>query len=116
VLNPNAWENIPNGQFGAQQQSIRSFRGIRQPQENLNFARNFRITERVLLHIRVEFANAFNRTRLPQPVTTSNYTAAPTLFTSGANSGLYSNGFGTILPTSGTAGQRSGTLVGRITF
>lgn len=116
VLNPNAWENIPNGQFGAQQQSIRNFRGIRQPQENLNFARNFRITERVLLHIRVEFANAFNRTRLPQPVTTSNYTAAPTLFTSGANSGLYSNGFGTILPTSGTAGQRSGTLVGRITF
>jgi hypothetical protein len=116
VLNPNAWENVPDGQFGAQQQSFRFFRGIRQPQESLNLARNFRFTERVLLHVRVEFQNAFNRMRLPQPVTAANFTALPTTFTSGAFTGLYSGGFGTILPTSGTTGQRAGTLIGRITF
>ena len=31
VLNPAAWTNVPNGQFAADQSSIRSFRGIRIP-------------------------------------------------------------------------------------
>lgn len=115
VLNPAAWENIPNGTWGAQQTSIRQFRGIRLPQENLNASRNFRIKERVTLHVRVEFQNALNRTRLPQP-SLGNFTASPTRFATGANAGLYNAGFGTILPTSGTAGQRTGTLIARLTF
>jgi hypothetical protein len=93
----------------------RSYRGFRQPQENLNVSRNFRFGERLLLHVRVEFQNVFNRTRLPQP-TGGNFSAAPTTFTSGANTGLYNGGFGTILPTGGTAGFRTGTFIGRITF
>ncbi len=122
VLNPAAWENIPNGQWGAQQTTIRQFRGIRQPLENLNLSRNFRIKEKVTLHIRAEFQNAFNRTRLPQPVvvgaagTNISYAATQQKFTSGAFAGLYSGGFGTILPTSGTSGSRAGTLIARITF
>lgn len=116
VLNPAAWSNIPNGQWGAQQTSIREFRGIRYPQENLNLSRNFRITERVVLHIRAEFQNAFNRTRLPQPNVAAAYTATPNRFTSGVNTVLFSGGFGTIVPTSGTAGARAGTLIGRISF
>lgn len=108
VLNPAAWGNIPNGQWGAQQTGIRQFRGIRQPQENINMSRNFRIKERVVFHVRVEFQNATNRTRLPQPGV-GNFTAAPTRFTTGANTGLYNGGFGTVLPTSGTAGARTGT-------
>lgn len=116
VLNPLAWESIPNGQWAADFSSIRYFRGIRQPQENFNFSRNFRFTERVLLHLRVEFQNVFNRTRLPQPSTAGNFSAAPTRFTTGVNAGLYSGGFGTIVPTSGTTGARAGTLIGRITF
>ena len=64
VLNPNAWTSIPDGQFAAQQSSIRDYRGIRTPQENLNLSRNFRISEKVVLHIRAEFANVTNRTRL----------------------------------------------------
>ncbi len=116
VLNSAAWSNIPNGAWGAQQTTIRQFRGIRQPQENLNLSRNFRLKERVTLHIRVEFQNAFNRTRLPQPTVASAYTATPNKFTSGANAGLYSGGFGTIVPTSGTAGARTGTMIARITF
>ena len=70
----------------------------------------------MLLHIRVEFQNVFNRTRLPQPVLTSSYKATPTTFRTGANTGLYSGGFGTVLPTTGTAGGRTGTLVARFTF
>jgi hypothetical protein len=116
VLNPAAWSNIPNGQWGAQQTGIRQFRGIRYPQENLNISRNFRIKERVVFHIRAEFQNVLNRTRLPQPVTTANFTATPTRFAAGANAGLFNGGFGTILPTSGTAGSRTGTIVVRVTF
>ena len=118
VLNPNAWENIPNGQFGAQTRApCVSYRGIRHPTENANFSRNFRITERVKLNVRVEFNNIFNRMqscRTPPPPATS--PAAPTKFTSGANTGLYSGGFGTIVPLSGTSGMRTGQLVARITF
>ncbi|MFM2124981.1 MAG: hypothetical protein RL328_1432, partial [Acidobacteriota bacterium] len=116
VLNPAAWSNIPNGSWGAQQTAIRQFRGIRQPQENLNVSRNFRLKERVVLHIRVEFQNVMNRTRLPQPVTNASFAATQQTFTSGAFAGLYSGGFGTILPTSGTAGARTGTMIARITF
>jgi hypothetical protein len=115
VLNPAAWSNIPNGAWGAQQTSIRQFRGIRQPQENLNLSRNFRLMERVVLHIRVEFQNALNRTRLPQP-SVATYTATPNRFPTGVNAGLFSGGFGTIVPTSGTAGARTGTMIARITF
>ena len=117
VLNPLAWESIPNGQWGAQQSGIRYFRGIRQPQENLNVSRNFRFAEKITLHVRVEFQNVLNRTRLPQPsIAGANFSAAPTTFTTGNNTGLYSAGFGTLLPTSGTTGFRTGTFIGRITF
>jgi len=116
VLNPNAWTDVPDGQWANNMSDLRYFRGFRQPSENLNLGKNFRLTERMLLHVRVEFQNAFNRTRLPQPVLTSSYKAAPTTFSSGANKGLYNAGFGTILPTTGTAGGRTGTIVARFTF
>ncbi len=116
LLNPAAWESIPNGQWANNFSDIRYYRGIRQPMENLNISRNFRFTERVLLHVRVEFQNVTNRTRLPQPVATGNFNAAPTTFTAGNNTGLYSGGFGTVLPTSGTTGFRTGMFVGRLSF
>ena len=116
VLNPLAWESIPNGQWANNFSAIRYFRGIRQPQENLNVSRNFRFGERVVLHLRVEFQNVLNRTRLPNPSTGGNFSANPTKFTTGSNTGLYSGGFGSIVPTSGTNGMRTGTLIGRITF
>ena len=43
VLNPAAFTNVPNGQFAANQASIRCFRGPRIPSENANFSRNFRV-------------------------------------------------------------------------
>ncbi len=128
VLNPNAWTNVPNGQFAANQSSIRAFRGMRYPAENANFSRTFRIKERYTLQVRAEFTNIFNRvqyafppTAFFQPPNTSainlgNFATAPTRFTSGPNKGLYSGGFGTIVPEAGTVGMRAGTLVARFSF
>jgi hypothetical protein len=115
VLNPAAWTNVPNGQFGANQGPIRSFRGMRIPVENANFGRTFRIKERASLNVRVEFTNIFNRTQLPF-INLGNFASAATKFTSGPSAGLYSGGFGTIVPEAGTSGQRAGTLVARFQF
>jgi hypothetical protein len=115
VLNPAAFQNVPNGQFGADQSSIRSFRAMRVPVENANFGRNFRVKERYSLSVRVEFTNIFNRLVYPA-INLGNFATAPTVFTSGPNKGLYSGGFGTIVPEAGTTGQRAGTIVGRFQF
>ena len=117
VLNPAAFTNVPNGQFAANESSIRSFRGFRRPDESANFGRNFRIKERVNLNLRVEFANVFNRTVLPAVSVAGNFSSSPIKFTSGPNTGLYSSGYGTIpYPTAGTTGMRSGTFVARFQF
>ncbi len=124
VLNPLAWTNVPNGQFAADQSSIRSFRSFRIPQESANFGRNFRIKERYSLNIRVEFTDIFNRLQLPTAagaaggINLGNFTAAPTKFTTGANAGAYSGGFGTVVSplTGSVTGQRAGTVVARFTF
>jgi hypothetical protein len=65
--------------------------------------------------VRGEFQNVFNRTRLPNPVTTG-FQSAPTVQTSGAYAGLYNGGFGAVVPLSGTANSRTGTLIARLTF
>ncbi|MEO5926500.1 MAG: TonB-dependent receptor [Bryobacteraceae bacterium] len=116
VLNPAAWENIPNGQWGADQSSIRNYRGVRTPLENASFSRNFRLQEKVMLTVRVEFTNIFNRTQLPGPTVTGNFATPPTKFTTGPQTGLYSGGFGTLNVLSGTVTPRAGTYVARITF
>ena len=95
---------------------MRFFRGIRQPTENANFSRNFRLKEKVQLNVRVEFNNVFNRTRLPNPSIAGNFNSVPTKFTSGPSTGLYSGGFGTYGVLSGLTGQRNGTFVARLTF
>jgi hypothetical protein len=115
VLNPAAFQNVPNGQFAANQSSIRTFRAMRVPIENANFGRNFRIKERMSLNVRVEFTNIFNRLVYPA-IGLGSFTTAPTVFTSGPNKGLYSGGFGTINPTAGTANSRAGTVVARFQF
>jgi hypothetical protein len=124
VLNPNAWTNIPDGTFGAQQSTLRFFRNQRHPSENLNISRDFAWKERLHLNVRVEFDNIFNRLQLPNINVASSYTAAPTLVTSGVNAGAYSGGFGTFTSTAiggsvllnGGLGQRTGSFVARLTF
>jgi phage FluMu protein gp41 len=111
VLNPAAWTNIPDGQWANDFSAIRSFRGLRYPNEAANISRNFRIREGISLNIRVEFQNAFNRTRLPQVTSAANFAAAPTTL-----NGLFNGGFGTIVPLTGAPGARSGLFIGRLTF
>ncbi len=112
VLNPNAWTAVPNGQFAADLSSIRYYRGFRYPMENANFGRNFRLREKAILQLRVDWTNMFNRLELPQP-TTAGYTAAATRV-----NGIYTGGFGTVVPTAGNGvtGMRSGQVIVRITF
>jgi hypothetical protein len=112
VLNRNAWENVPNGQWADDMSSLRFYRGLRYPNENLNISRIFRFKERFVLMVRAEWQNVFNRTRLPQPAT-SGFTSNPT-----QSGGVYTGGFGTINPLAGNglSGMRSGTLIGRLTF
>jgi hypothetical protein len=113
VLNPAAWQNVPDGQWNPNLSTIRYFRGFRYPTENANISRNFRFKEgRINLNVRAEFTNVFNRTRLPQP-STLGFSANPTI--SGLT-GLYTGGFGTVVPTGGTTGARSGVLIGRLQF
>jgi hypothetical protein len=100
----------------------------------MNIARNFRLTERFTLQFRGEFVNIFNRTELPNPITSTNPTVAltrnPGSAVYGANDLI--GGFGVInaftapntqfgTTTSAQAGgaalaPRSGTLVLRLQF
>ena len=123
VLNPAAWENIPDGQWGSQLSTLRFYRGIRLPQESANFSRNFRLAKegRVNLNVRVEFINIFNRMLLTAGpasslVTAGNFANPATKFTTGSNTGLYSGGFGTFNVLGGLTGQRAGSFVARISF
>ena len=123
ALNTAAWENIPDGQWGAQQSTLRFYRGIRLPSESANFSRNFALAKegRVNLNVRVEFTNIFNRMLLTAGpasalVTAGNFANPATRFTSGSNAGLYSGGFGTYNVLGGLLGQRNGTFVARVTF
>jgi hypothetical protein len=111
VLNPAAWTNIPAASWGADQSTIRSYRGYRYPNENLNVGRTFRFTEQVSLNVRAEFSNVLNRVRLPQPVATGSYLAPVVRGTNGVITG----GFGTVLPVN-VQDVRNGTIVARLTF
>jgi hypothetical protein len=117
VLNPNAWENVPNGEWANNFSTLRDFRGFRYPTENFNVGRTFRIREGITLNVRVEFSNAFNRTRLPQPTVNVPFgTLVTTQTTPGVYQGAINGGFGTVVPINGTADSRTGLFVGRLQF
>ncbi len=117
ALNPAAWENIPDGQWGAQQSTLRGYRGIRLPNESANFSRNFRLSKegRVNLNVRVEFQNIFNRTFLSAPsVANPNLPIATTNYNGTA---INNTGFGSVATLNGIGTQpRSGQIVTRFTF
>ncbi len=115
VLNPAAWDLVPNGQWAAQTQIIPGFRAARRPSESANLARNFRFGPdgRFALQVRVEFQNVFNRRFLAAPQL-GNFATAPTL-----SNGAYIAGFGTFgnLSNGGAFGTpRTGQFIGRFTF
>ena len=124
VLNPAAWDTIPDATWTADTATYAFFRGARTPRESANLARNFKFKERFQLQIRMEFQNIFNRKFLPTPqLGFSPVNAGATLQRSA--DGRLINGFGSFgnLRVSGTlagpglgSGQRAGQLIARFSF
>jgi len=141
VLNPAAWANPASGTYGPGPINTAAgfynllysdFRAARRPSESFNIGRNFRIGKQdrpVILSIRAEFTNIFNRTELHNAPTT-NPLASPTKNAAGQ----YTAGFGAInqvfainafdtqaalngIGATGYTGlPRQGTIVARVTF
>ena len=122
VLNPAAWAQVAtNGVGPAASTLYTDFRGPRQPRENANIGRHFRFKEHYDFYVRAEFVNIFNRTLLPNPITTNPQN--PVTKTAGINS----SGFG-VISTFATAGSmptaavapiltgRTGTVIARFSF
>src|SRR5579885_2736007 len=115
TLNPAAWQDPTPGQFGTSAPYYSDYRYERRPIENFGFGRIFRITERAQFNIRIEFSNIFNRTELPNPVSTN------AKLTQTTRNGLVVSGFGAMNTSSLTTGTtfsppRTGTLVARFQF
>jgi hypothetical protein len=118
LLNPNAWEDPPSGQFSASPAYYSDYRTQRRPNESMNFGRSFRLKERVTLNVRAEFSNIFNRAFWNDP-TSNNHRAIQAFRPNGTTA----SGFGWLNPVqlTGMGGPpiispRNGTLVARVTF
>ena len=123
VLNPKAWTEPGSGQFSTTAAYYNDYRFQRRPRETFSFGRLFRLTEKANVQIRAEFTNPFNRTQIPNPVggftaVAGNYTTAVTTIRGTSGLAVNNAGFGAIptQPNNAVIGERSGLLVGRITF
>lgn len=118
VLNPDAWQTIPDATWTADTSTYAFFRAPRRPSESANLAKNFRIKERYNFQIRMEFANVFNRSFLPAPsIAFSPVGAANTLQKSA--DGRYISGFGSfgnLRNATALGSQRAGQLIVRFSF
>jgi hypothetical protein len=110
VLNPNAWVDPPVGQFGYSPAYYSDYRSRRRPTESMSIGRIFRIKEGVILNIRADFQNIFNRLAYGDP-TATNASATQSWNPTGETNG----GFGDINTNTGTA-PRSGIVVARFQF
>jgi predicted acylesterase/phospholipase RssA len=119
VLNPAAWQAVPDAIWSPQTNQLADFRQSRRPSEAMNFARTFRFKERYSLQVRAEFQNVFNRTFLPTPqIANLNFTAVPQRLADGR----YNAGFGTfgnlrannVFGANG--GGRNGLFIARFNF
>lgn len=117
VLNPKAWTDPVAGTFAAGPVFYNDYRYQRRPKETLSFGRLFSVRENVKFQLRAEFTNPFNRTQIPNPVSGSYATGITQQVISNGNK-VNAGGFGAIAtqPASAVIGERSGLLVGRLTF
>lgn len=124
VLNPSAWSDAPAGTFGTAAPYYNDYRWQRQPQESLSVGRTFRLANegKMMLDIRSEFFNIFNRLFLANPAGVSPAgfpppgpnPAAPTVRNA---AGALSSGYGFVNTFNGNGSQpRTGQLVARFTF
>ncbi|HLH42358.1 MAG TPA: carboxypeptidase-like regulatory domain-containing protein [Bryobacteraceae bacterium] len=124
VLNPHAWAPCPtNSTCTATAVLYKDFRGPRQPSENANIGRHFRVGKegKYDFYLRGEFVNIFNRTLLATPAGfTTNPQNPPA---KGAGGGtIYTSGFGVfgnayLTPNTAYANPgRTGTIIARFQF
>jgi hypothetical protein len=119
VLNPAAWVDAPQGQFGTSAAYYNNYRWQRKPSENMNFGRNFRIGKegKQNLQIRAEFQNVFNRHFYSAPGGSPIANPAYNNFAINGNGPTLSGGFGYVNWLNGAGAQpRTGLLVARFTF
>jgi hypothetical protein len=117
VLNPKAWTDPAGGTFASSPVFFNDYRYQRRPRETLSFGRVFSIRENLKLQLRAEFTNPFNRTQVPNPVS-GGYATGITSQVGFNGNRVNAGGFGAIAtqPASAVIGERSGLLVGRLTF
>jgi len=113
VLNPAAWTNPTDGQFGAAAPYYNDYRYQRRPAEAVSLGRVFRVRERYAFTVRMNFQNIFNRTEMSNPGGTNILTP-----TTKSPAGLLTGGFGFINYVGGTtfSPPRQGTLEMRFQF
>ncbi len=111
-----AWTNPAAGQWGATAPVLEGFRWRRQPNENFNFGRNFRMKEgKINMNVRAEFTNIFNRHFYSAPATAN--PLAPMTTTTQRGMVIPTGGYGVVNTLNGAGSTpRTGTLVARITF
>jgi len=115
VLNPGAWTNPADGQFGTGAPYYNDYRYQRRPSESMSMGRVFKFGEQgKALTVRMNFQNIFNRLQLQNP-TGTNILAATTR---DPRTGLLTGGFGFINYVGGSTFQppRQGTLEMRLQF
>jgi hypothetical protein len=122
VLNPNAWANPPEGQFGTAAGFYSDYRWQRRPDEQISLAKVTRIREGMSLEVRAQFFNVFNRINfLPAP-DSGNAQATQRINAQG----VVESGFGRVDLASISAGQdrklvdlpypRTGQIIMRLRF
>jgi len=113
LLNPKAWMNPPDGQYGTGSAYYNDYRYRRAPSENMSLGRQFQIREGMTLSLRIELMNVFNRVLIPSPGVDFNSNNATQGQLSIGGKPVF--GFGYINPID-AAGQRSGQIVMRFSF
>jgi hypothetical protein len=115
VLNPAAWKDVGPGQWSNSAAYYNNYRWQRQPSENMNFGRNFRLGHegKMNLQIRAEFQNVFNRHFYSSP-----FASNPAAFTTRNNpNSTLSAGYGYVSWVNGAGSRpRTGLMVARFTF
>jgi len=122
VLNPAAWSNPTDGQFGTANAYYNDYRFQRRPSESFSVGRVFSFRERMRFTVRMNFTNVLNRLEMSNPsgspstaATIGNVAGVPAC--TGANK-CPTGGFGFINTAGGASflPARQGTLEMRLQF
>ena len=112
-----AWTNPAAGEWGTTAPYLNGFRWRRKPSEAFNIGRNFRMGHegKVVLNIRAEFQNIFNRMFYNAPSTANPFATVTTVVQRGMT--IPTGGYGVVNTFNGAGSSpRTGTIVARVTF